>query len=97
MLNSLFTEINPETSATVTGGFNFVNFDASGYAFGIGAGATFNGGVTANVVDSAFQNSTSSRQAQIIGYRSDGRASVSVREYNSFPSTIKLWYQPIYG
>jgi hypothetical protein len=68
MPNSLFTEITPKASETVSGGFNFANFDFSSYAARVGAGAVFGGGVTAAVIDSAFQGSVSSRQAVLIGY-----------------------------
>ena len=51
---SLFSEVTTEESATVSGGAN-VNFDLNSYLFVIGAGAVFNGGVTTNVVNTAFQ------------------------------------------
>ncbi len=53
---SLFNEVTTEESATVSGGAN-VNFDLNSYLFRIGAGAIFDGGLTTNVVNLAFQGS----------------------------------------
>ena len=54
---SLFNEVTTEESATVSGGATTVNFDLNGYLFRIGAGAFFDGGLTSNVVNLAFQGS----------------------------------------
>jgi hypothetical protein len=51
---SLYSELSNEESATVSGGLTTVNFDLNSYLFVIGAGAVFNGGVTTNVVNIAF-------------------------------------------
>ena len=51
---SLFNEVTAEESATVSGG-DSVNFDLDSYLFRIGAGALFDGGLTSNVVNLAFQ------------------------------------------
>ncbi len=51
---SLFNEVTIEESATVSGGAAIVNFDLNSYLFVIGAGAIFNGGITTNVVNIAF-------------------------------------------
>ncbi|MBD2771498.1 hypothetical protein [Iningainema tapete] len=51
---SLYTEVTAEESALVSGGQSTVNFDLNTYLFVIGAGAVFNGGVTTNVVNQAF-------------------------------------------
>jgi hypothetical protein len=52
-----YTELTSSESASVSGGANVVNFDLNSYVFVVGAGAVFNGGVTTNVVDIAFQQS----------------------------------------
>ena len=54
--NALFNEVTTEESATVSGGDN-VNFDLTGYLFRIGAGVIFDGGLTTNVINLAFQGS----------------------------------------
>jgi hypothetical protein len=52
---TLYSELSNEESATVSGGGPaVVNFDLNSYLFVIGAGAVFNGGVTTNVVNIAF-------------------------------------------
>lgn len=56
-LSLKFTEVTSSESATISGGANVVNFDTNSYLFIIGAGAVFDGGVTTNVVDIAFQQS----------------------------------------
>ena len=51
----LFIEVTDEEVAQVNGGVaTTVNFDLNTYLFVIGAGAVFNGGVTTNVVNIAF-------------------------------------------
>ncbi|WP_339384970.1 hypothetical protein [Iningainema tapete] len=51
----LFVEITDEEVAQVRGGAaTTVNFDLNTYLFVIGAGAIFNGGVTEDVIDTAF-------------------------------------------
>ena len=51
---TLYNELSNEESAIVSGGAATVNFDLNSYLFVIGAGAVFNGGVTTNVVNIAF-------------------------------------------
>ena len=51
---ALFNEVTTQESSTVSGGAN-VNFDLDSYLFRIGAGAIFDGGLTTNVINLAFQ------------------------------------------
>ncbi|MBD2771499.1 hypothetical protein [Iningainema tapete] len=51
---SLYSEITVEEAEIISGGQTVVNFDLNSYLFVIGAGAVFNGGVTTNVVNIAF-------------------------------------------
>ena len=53
---ALFNEVTTEESATVSGGAN-VNFSLDSYLFRVGAGAIFDGGLTTNVINLAFQGS----------------------------------------
>ncbi|BAT56509.1 unknown protein [Nostoc sp. NIES-3756] len=57
--NNLFTEVNFEESATVTGGGGggtYVDFDLNSYLFVIGAGTVFgNPGLTPSELDTAFE------------------------------------------
>lgn len=50
----LFVEITDEEVAQVSGGASTVNFSLNTYLFVIGAGAIFNGGITEDVIDTAF-------------------------------------------
>ena len=53
--DALFVEVSTEESAVVSGGqVTRVNFDLNAYLFTVGAGAIFNGGLTTNVVNIAF-------------------------------------------
>jgi len=54
------TPTPPGSSTTGTTGTT-VNFDLNGYLFRIGAGALFDGGLTTNVVNLAFQGSISTK------------------------------------
>lgn len=58
---ALFIEVTTEESELVSGGATTVNFDLNSYLFVIGAGAVFNGGVTTNVVNIAFNRAISTR------------------------------------
>jgi len=57
-LDSILSDITSAESATVSGGDSSIaNFDLNSYVFVIGGGAVFNGGVTTNVVNIAFNKS----------------------------------------
>jgi len=61
---NMFTEIALEQAVSITGGSS-VNFDPSTYSFGLGAGAIFNGGLTTNVRDNAFQGALQTSSAPV--------------------------------
>ena len=57
-ISPLFTDLTAEESASVNGGTQ-VNFDLNTYLFIIGAGVVFDGGLTPQLIDFAFQSAIS--------------------------------------
>lgn len=55
-ISPLFTDLRAEESASVNGGTQ-VNFDLNTYLFIIGAGVVFDGGLSQQLIDFAFQSS----------------------------------------